>query len=287
MELSSREIFGGFLLFIIIYASLKRNYIEYLDSSLDNHDTMNIIDQRGGDYNIDQSTYNQDDRTIQDLHLPKEQEKQSKKSIERKKKDDMMRRYIEYKQRIYTAILADSKEALDELEIPFFLSSGTCLGYFREDKFIDHDYDIDLGIFEKDYRPELIDKMAERGLHLYRVLGTRKDGMELSFKKKGTKLGHYAKVDIFLHYLEKEERENEEDKEYCSWYSYKAPQFEEKIKYRVGKFDIIPVKFMGLIVNVPHPTLRYILDHYGEDWLIPKKAGVDYYYATSPKSIQG
>ncbi|MCA9749323.1 MAG: LicD family protein [Romboutsia sp.] len=278
MELSSREIFGGFLLFIIIYASLKRNYIEYFDSSLDNnHD--NIIDQRGGDYNSYRSIlHNQDNRTVQDPH--------EKQLIEKSKKDDMMRRYSEYKQRIYTAILADSKEALDELEIPFFLSSGTCLGYFREDKFIDHDYDIDLGIFEQDYRPELIDKMAERGLHLYRVLGTRKDGMELSFKKKGTKLGHYAKVDIFLHYLEKEERENEEDKEYCSWYSYKAPQFEEKIKYRVGKFDIIPVKFMGLIVNVPHPTLRYILDHYGEDWLIPKKAGVDYYYATSPKSIQ-
>lgn len=281
-QLTLRESFIGILLLIIIYSSLKRNYIEYYDTSLE---------QSGGNLNnYYDSFYSQNDNRGKLLKEQREEKEEAQKKS-----------YIDYKQQVYTDILAKTKKVLDELKIPFFLSSGTCLGYFREDKFIDHDYDIDLGIFEKDYNPELIEKMSQQGLQLYRVLGTRKDGMELSFKKTGTKLGKHAKVDIFLHYPETEietkkvthkQHKNKmtaktsEKKEYYSWYSYKAPKFEEKIKYRVGKFNLVPVKFMGLTVNSPHPTLTYILDHYGEDWVTPKKAGVDYYYATSPRSIQ-
>lgn len=186
------------------------------------------------------------------------------------------------KQKIYTDILKRTKKALDRLDIPMFLSSGTCLGYFREGKFIEHDYDIDVGIFAKDYDPKIVTEMKKEGLLLYRVLGDKKTGMELSFRLPKTILGRHAKIDIFLHYFELNKRTG---KKYISWYTYRAPKFEEKVKYRVPMFGIKEVKFMGIKVYVPNPTINYIENHYGEDWMIPRKPFVDYVYHKSPKSI--
>jgi hypothetical protein len=177
------------------------------------------------------------------------------------------------KDRVFTDILKRTKKALDELGIPFFLSSGTCLGYFREKKFIEHDYDIDIGISEKDYTPKIIGAMRKNGLHLYRIMGDSETGLEMSFYMPNTSIGDYARIDIFVHYLEGDQ---------IYWTTYKAPLYQEQVKYRVSRFGLKKVKFMGLDVYVPDPTLRYIKEHYGDDWHIPKK---DYFYATSPKSI--
>jgi phosphorylcholine metabolism protein LicD len=159
------------------------------------------------------------------------------------------------------------------------LSSGTCLGYFRENKFLDHDYDIDIGIFKEDYTPAIINKMAEKGLKLYRTLGSLETGLELSFRLNGTKIGKKAKIDIFLHY-------RYDDKIF--WTSYMAPQFKKKIKYQVSNFVLKSVNFMDVIVNVPYPTVKYIREHYGQNWYIPIKTkgqGGSYDYRSSPKSI--
>jgi len=181
-----------------------------------------------------------------------------------------------YKQSVYALILKKTQKALDKLNISFFLSSGTCLGYLREGKFIDHDYDIDIGIFERDYNEKIIDEMKKEGLVLYRTFGTPKDGLELSFKLPGTRLGKYAKIDIFLHYYEK-------DKIY--WVTY-SPQKDggKKIKYMVDAFNLKKVRFMGVDVNVPYPTQKYIENHYGNEWMIPKKFN-EYKYYNSPISI--
>ena len=186
---------------------------------------------------------------------------------------------ISIKQKIYSKILKKTQEALNELDIPFFLSSGTCLGYFRENKFLDHDYDIDIGIFEDDYTPNIINKMEEKGLILYRTLGNLETGLELSFRLSGTELGNKAKIDIFVHYLE-------DDNIY--WSSYMAPKFEKQVKYMVSNFDLQSVKFMDCEVNVPYPTVKYLREHYGKEWYIPVKSkgeGGTYDYRSSPMSI--
>lgn len=190
-------------------------------------------------------------------------------------------RIVRIKQRVYTDILNRTVKAFNKLNVPVFLSSGTCLGYFREGKFIDYDYDIDVGIFAHYYSPKIKKVMAEEGLYLYRVLGNPKDGMEMSFRLKNTPLGKYAKIDVFLHYPETDE----DGKKYYNWYTYAAPKFKKKIQYRVSKFKLKRVKFMGINVYVPDPTLKYIEEHYGEDWMIPKRPFTDYIYHTSPKSI--
>lgn len=177
------------------------------------------------------------------------------------------------KQEIFRQILLLTKETLDELQIPFFLSSGTCLGCIREKNFMEHDYDIDIGIFEKDYTPKLIDAMAERGLILYRVYGSIQKGMEMSFYFRNSP---NAKIDIFIHV--------ELDDKTC-WFSYSPDG--EKLQYCVSKFDLRETDFLGMNVNVPDPVKKYLTEHYGPDWRIPKSNGMlgDYHYAASPLSL--
>lgn len=183
------------------------------------------------------------------------------------------------KQIIYYKILRKTKKVLDELDIPFFLSSGTLLGFVRENKFLDHDYDIDIGIFKEDYNPEIINKMSEKGLKLYRILGNLENGMELSFRLPDTSIGKQAKIDIFLHY-------KNNDKIY--WVTYSPPEYKKQIKYQVSNFILKPIKFIDTIVNIPYPTIRYIREHYGNEWFIPIKSkgmGGSYDFRTTPKSI--
>ena len=186
------------------------------------------------------------------------------------------------KQRIYTIMLQKIMKVSNELNIPLFLSSGTCLGYFRERKFIKYDYDIDIGIFSKDYNSKLINKLIDNGFKLYRFLGDIKNGCEFSFYYPGTVLGKKAKLDIFIHY-------NEGDKIY--WNAFKKELTDEKkiiykkIKYSVSNFDLKKVKFMELNVYVPSPVRKYIVEHYGLDWYKPKRPGIQYKYYLSPVSI--
>ena len=66
-----------------------------------------------------------------------------------------------------------TKKVFDRLKIPFFLSSGTCLGYFRENKFIDHDYDIDIRIAMLAQDPP---ETCEMSVFNYVALGLKENG---------------------------------------------------------------------------------------------------------------
>ena len=181
-----------------------------------------------------------------------------------------------YKQIIYTIILKKAKTALDRLNIPFFLSSGTLLGYYRENKFIDHDYDIDIGIYAEDYRDQIISEMKKEGLIYYRTLGDPINGMEMSFRLPYTRLGRLAKLDLFLHY-------QSNDKIY--WFAFAQWRKNKKIKYQINNFQLKEINFMNLNVNVPYPTEKYLEEHYGKDWRIPKKPFKEYSFFKSPISI--
>lgn len=182
------------------------------------------------------------------------------------------------KQEIYRHVLQKTQEVLDDLKIPFFLSSGTCLGYARERNFIDHDYDIDIGISEKDWTPTLIDKMSAKGLYLYRILGSFDTGMELSFWERIGK-GVGGKIDIFVH------KDDVIPGKTC-WYTFNKEKT-KKLQYCVNKFEQESVDFLGLKVNVPDPIKEYLEEHYGKDWRIPKGIGIlgGYSYDTSPLSL--
>ena len=203
----------------------------------------------------------------------------------RKKKEDFSmsirsETFVKRKEAEHKKILIKTKEVLDSLGIPFFLSSGTLLGYYRENKFLDHDYDVDIGIFASDYDPSIKNEMNKAGFYNYRNLGKPETGYEMSFYLRNSPLNQIAKIDIFLHY-----KETVKDKDYMYWTSYQIPELVKKIKYRVPFFTIEETEFYGIKVNVPTDTLNYIENHYGMDWRVPKYVGQSYDYRISPVSI--
>ena len=180
------------------------------------------------------------------------------------------------KQRIYSIMLRKISKVFSDLNIPFFLSSGTCLGYYRENKFIDYDYDIDIGVFYEDYTPKILDKLKEYGFKIYRFSGNIDDGCEFSFYYPNTIIGKKAKLDLFIHY-------KNENKIY--WTAFAKKKNNMKIKYQVPRFTLKEADFMGVPVYIPSPTREYIESHYGKDWYKPKKPGIDYHFYESPTSI--
>ena len=191
-------------------------------------------------------------------------------------KTEYFNKEVAKKQEVYRHVLKTTIDVLDDLKIPHFLSSGTCLGYARERNFIEHDYDIDIGIRDSDCESitDLVQAMHDAGMHLYRILGSAETGIELSFYNP---IG--AKVDIFIHKLGKS------DGKLC-WYSYDKTKT-RKLEYCVSDFDVAEVDFLGLKVNVPDPVTKYLQEHYGKDWRIPRGTGIlgGYSYDSSPKSL--
>lgn len=202
---------------------------------------------------------------------------------------------LSVKNKIYKLMLQKTSKICEKNGVRCFISSGTLLGYYREGKFMEHDYDIDVGIFknecDKHTLQKIVDDMESNGFIHYRTFGNYNSGLEYSFYYPGTKIGNRAKIDIFLHYQDKiinsemekttnSEIEWEEDTDYISWISYFRKR---KIVYSVPKFTLKKINFMGVPVYAPNDIEKYLIHHYGSKWMIPQKK---YHYAYSPKSIK-
>ena len=58
-------------------------------------------------------------------------------------------------------VLIDVTDVLDEYGCTNWLSDGTLLGAIRENDFIAHDYDIDVGVLASEFNPESIHKLID------------------------------------------------------------------------------------------------------------------------------
>lgn len=89
-------------------------------------------------------------------------------------------------ERIACNILREVKDILDGLGVQFWLKSGTLLGAIREGKFIEWDYDIDLGTWDR-YIPKMkiiAKKFSEKGYEVYyskynNMIGLWKNGVSV------------------------------------------------------------------------------------------------------------
>ena len=166
----------------------------------------------------------------------------------------------------FNDVLKSAKNALDSVDIPFHLHSGTALGAHREKSFIEHDHDIDLCVFSKDVNTEkkekkLIKSMKENGFTIKKKFGKLSRGREIQFKKNGISL------DIFWTYTGKYRV-----KKCYTIASYYGICNDLKYKtciwcYRPYKTE--KIKFLGETYNtIPTKTL---VDMYGKDWNVVKK----------------
>lgn len=156
-------------------------------------------------------------------------------------------------QRKARQVMAKGKQLLDSLEIRFWLSSGTCLGWFRQCGIIPHSKDVDLGIWISDYNPQLIPTFQENGFKLKHMFGKISDSFELSFSAGDIKL------DLFFFY----------DTPNYMWNGGTQAKTGNKYKYIFPRFTLCWTEFLDLRVRVPCDTLAYIEANYGPNWFRP------------------
>jgi len=159
------------------------------------------------------------------------------------------------------------KKVLDDLGVPFWLTCGTLLGYARENDFINHDTDIDLGIFIKDWNAAIISNVIEAGFELYHEFGTNDKGLEYSFIKDG------VKVDLFFFY-------EDMDKGYHWMAVHGGKGMKSMCKYNfpwLVMFD--EIEFKGEHFRIPSNYEPYLKAQYGPDWNVPMK---HWHYFYSP-----
>jgi cytidyltransferase-like protein len=144
----------------------------------------------------------------------------------------------------------------------WWLEAGTCLGAVREQGFIPHDPDIDIGLHPKE--PALWDKlqadMIAAGFEFLRAWIYGKKKTELSFRKNG------VKVDLFFFY---------DDGDFW-WHGAFGPNKkggrDVDLEFLPHVFsahlfkDLKPVTFHGLPCFLPNPPERYLLERYGSNW---------------------
>ena len=166
------------------------------------------------------------------------------------------------------------KEALDVLRlfsnalnannVPFWLSSGTLLGYYREHDFIKHDFDLDTGAWYKD-RDKVKAVLEKNGFERVRYYYIQnKDGLEECYKHKD----YSTTIDVFYFI---------EEGEYSFCYSFSPlvsmrekrhlnkVQPSKAIKWTWNAFSIIP----GVPVNVPQDTALFLETLYGKTFMTP------------------
>ncbi|XP_056370836.1 ribitol-5-phosphate transferase FKTN isoform X1 [Oenanthe melanoleuca] len=157
---------------------------------------------------------------------------------------------------------------LNNLGVKFWLSSGTCLGWYRQCNIIPHSKDVDLGIFIRDYKADIIPAFQKAGLPLKHKFGKVEDSLELSFQGEDD-----VKLDIFFFY--------EEDDHI--WNGGTQAKSGKKFKYLFPKFTLCWTEFVELKVHVPCETLQYVEANYGPEWKVPVKT---WDWKNSPFNVQ-
>jgi hypothetical protein len=155
--------------------------------------------------------------------------------------------------------LLDARSILVSLNIRFWLTDGTLLGYFREGDIIGHDRDIDLGLMIDAYSDEIVPAFRRQGFDVKYVLGEKKLGLELSFIRER------VNVDLFFFY-----REGSRLWHGC-WEGIDKGRKRNLIKYYYEPFELKEIEFFGASFNVPADTLKYVETKYGEGWQTPVK----------------
>jgi lipopolysaccharide cholinephosphotransferase len=141
------------------------------------------------------------------------------------------------------------RDLFAEHGIPMFLTFGTLLGALREKDFIDHDDDVDVGVFERDRDAimALMPELEKRGFKLLYVRGERL----YKFERRTTEL------DFFVAASKRTLRGRRWD-------------LEGKATIAARHLDRLDeIEFLGHRFPVPHDALGVVRSLYGRTWNVP------------------
>lgn len=165
------------------------------------------------------------------------------------------------------SLLHLASRTLSQLDVPFWISSGTCLGWFRQCSVISYSRDVDIGVFIVDFRSDIIAAFRNAGLSLKHKFGKLEDSLELSF------LSDDVKLDIFFFY---------EDGDVV-WNGGTQAKSGKKFKYVFPRFSLCWTELLELKVRVPCETLDYVTANYGSSWSVPVRV---WDWKSSPSNVQ-
>jgi tetratricopeptide (TPR) repeat protein len=164
------------------------------------------------------------------------------------------------------AIISNNKN------IPFFLVSGTLLGYAREGKLLTHDKDIDVGIIGWENQYELSLAIKQSGLF----------NLEIGFLK-GQKtyfipIRHIATgvcIDIFVYH-------EDQDKLITGVDFF----FGHQQTFAFSKFNLNKVNFLGVEMYIPDNFESNLEENFG-DWRHPDKGYISHLESPSTMNLDG
>lgn len=163
--------------------------------------------------------------------------------------------------------LLEMKKILEAKNILFFLICGTFLGQYRDNKFIDDDDDIDLGIFHHDLPFNLKEYILSfNNFVLLEEYGNLSSCYKLKFKYTNG-----IKIDIFIHY------QYEINKYYYATFlgikNNKPIRLNENnfMKWNNTIVGLKKIKFGNHFFMVPKNSEEYLIESYGQDFKTKKK----------------
>ena len=173
---------------------------------------------------------------------------------------------------VKTLLLA--KQVLDDLGVPFWLSHGTLLGAIRDNDFIAHDSDIDLGVWDdceaSHYGIRL--NLNENGFISAHEFGAEGNGHQFAF---WSPFGVY--FDIFFYVKEAD---------HC-WCNIWTPEPRKQVFPLIRGFHSL--KFQGEMYEIPANFEALLEANYGPDWrtpVAPVERGGTWHWADSPLNYE-
>ncbi|XP_023237408.1 fukutin-like isoform X1 [Centruroides sculpturatus] len=155
--------------------------------------------------------------------------------------------------------IEDIKEIKREFQpklIPFWLVSGTLLGWYRQCSLIPYVYDIDFAAWIRDFDTSLIDQLTKSSV-LHAVYGTPENSFQFVLMNKR------LKVNLFFTY---------EEQSYF-WYGKHTIEDGYSFKYVYPKFTLCSAELVYEKVLVPCNTELIVATEYGKNWMIPEPKG--------------
>ena len=151
--------------------------------------------------------------------------------------------------------LQEVSNEFNKFNIPFWLDYGTLLGYYREKDFIEHDYDIDLGVEFINFNPKIIEKFIELG---YKVTarGYPNDSLVIKIRKNN------ISFDIVCYYKQLNNTIVAVTMDFFDTYM-------SKVDITFEQFNLVEVNFLGIEVGIPDNVEHYLKQHYGENFMTP------------------
>lgn len=159
------------------------------------------------------------------------------------------------------SVLNEGCDILESLEVTYYVCDGTILGIVRDDRLIPHDNDIDVAVSTKVNVDKLIQAFESKSYTVGRLVYYNGKIQQLIFYSTHNVIFDicfwYPKHDGYsYHYVPEVSKGRRQHEEY-----FMQPEF---IKFRGRDYPT-------------HPNIKkWLLEHYGEDWQVPKQAKGDW-----------